>query len=387
MVPLLAGDTALQANLPAEHRLHASATGVVQSGQPCVASPLGHAGSWASQPPDQQQQPLAPGPAWPLTSPGELEAAATAANSSSPVLVTALGSPAGLAASRKSTPDGSKSLSQDGLPQVVDDPVAVAIEQVPETDGQALVAAAPLVKPELVRHAAVESSGLKPELREEPQAPRETLPATRPAPDLRPAPAQTAPQLSAMQPVLHRRGLGSSLQPASGTSEPASGIGFSELPAQLMQFSSRDFDVKPYTGLEFQELTAKLLEQASSARSSGDGVYQASLDLNPPSLGRMSVNIAVHGESVALQMAIASTVPKEQLRGSLQALQRSLEEAGLHVVELKVLTVDPDGQPPRQQQESAGGQPALSIEDEESLRLAFREALAAPVATTFTGSA
>jgi hypothetical protein len=386
--PVFAHGATLAAEVITQDQLPVNAADIGQPPQIYVAPAPGLTGAAPSQPLIQQHPVPAPGTAWPFTSPAEPEAAAgNLVDSSTPVTATAHELPAGLFGPGMPAPDGLQSLLRGGLVQVDDDPVAAAIRPVPEIDGQAVAAAVPLVKPELLRHAAVESSGLKPELREEPQAPREPPPAIQPTPELRPVAAQTTPQLSAVQSELQRRGLSPSPQPASANREPASGIGFSQLPAQLMQFSSREFELKPYTGLEFHELTARLLEQTASARSSGDGVYQASLDLNPPGLGRMSVNIAVHGESVSLQMAIASTVPKEQLRGSLQALQRSLEEAGLHVVELKVLTVDPDGQPPRQQQDSAGHQPALSIEDEESLRLAFREALAAPVSTTFTGSA
>jgi flagellar hook-length control protein FliK len=152
-------------------------------------------------------------------------------------------------------------------------------------------------------------------------------------------------------------------------------MAFNALPAQLMQFSGREFELKPYSGLQFSELTARLLEQATTARSQGDGTYQATLDLNPPSLGRISVNISVRGDSVALQLAVASTAPREQLKGNLAALQRSLEEAGLHVVELKVVTVDPDGRPARQYREQQDQPQPTEAADDDALRLAFRQEL------------
>lgn len=164
---------------------------------------------------------------------------------------------------------------------------------------------------------------------------------------------------------------------APNTDAATPGVAFNALPAQLMQFSGREFEIKPYAGLQFSELTAKLLEQATTARSQGDGTYQATLDLNPPSLGRMSVNIAVRGDSVALQLAVASSAPREQLKGNLAALQRSLEDAGLHVIELQVVTVDPDGQPAKQYREQKDQPPATDAVDDDALRLAFRQELGA----------
>lgn len=114
------------------------------------------------------------------------------------------------------------------------------------------------------------------------------------------------------------------------------------LPAQLMQFSGREFEMRPLGGMEFRELAARLMDQAESARSAGNGTYQATLDMDPPNLGRVSVNIAVRGETVALQLAVASSAPREQLRQGLAALQQSLEAAGLKVLGMKVVTVDPD---------------------------------------------
>ncbi len=155
------------------------------------------------------------------------------------------------------------------------------------------------------------------------------------------------------------------------------GLVFGQLPAQLMQFSGREFNIRPYAGLEFRELAGKLLAQTAAARSQGDGLYRMTLDLNPPSLGRMSVSIAVRGDNVALQLAVASTAPREQLKGNLAALQQSLEEAGLNVVELKVVTVDPDGQPAKQYREPQTQPQPETAADDEALSLAFSQALGA----------
>lgn len=160
------------------------------------------------------------------------------------------------------------------------------------------------------------------------------------------------------------------------SSQPG-GLVLNQLPVQLMQFSSRELTLRPYAGLEFHELAGRLLEHAAAARSQGDGLYRLTLELNPPSLGRMSVNIAVRGDNVALQLAVASAVPREQLKGNLAALRQSLEEAGLNVVELRVVTVDPDGQPARQYREQQPQPQPETAADDEALRLAFSQALSA----------
>jgi len=122
---------------------------------------------------------------------------------------------------------------------------------------------------------------------------------------------------------------------------------------QLMQFTGNTFEVSQYTGLQYLELAAQIQEQVAQARSVGNGLYNAHLNLNPPSLGKMFVNISVRGEAVALQIAVASTVPREQLKDSLDALRQSLEDSGLYVVELMVVEVDGDEGQSSQQQTSS----------------------------------
>jgi hypothetical protein len=141
---------------------------------------------------------------------------------------------------------------------------------------------------------------------------------------------------------------------------PAVTVASGNLPVQLLQFIDAPLQVRPYAGLQYLELTQQLMEQAAQARAAGSGLYSARLDLNPPHLGQMYVNIAVHGDTVAMQLAVVSGLPKEQLRESLNALRESLVEAGLEVVELRVVTLDdqPDQQQ-RGQQQSGDEQPPV----------------------------
>lgn len=121
---------------------------------------------------------------------------------------------------------------------------------------------------------------------------------------------------------------------------------------QLMEFVGTRFETAQYAGLEYLEMAQRIMERVSAARNAGNGLYNAHLDLNPPNLGKMFVNISVRGDAVALQIAVASTVPKEQLKDSLEALRQSLEEAGLYVVELQVHEISGDEHGSHSQQQS-----------------------------------
>jgi len=143
------------------------------------------------------------------------------------------------------------------------------------------------------------------------------------------------------------------------------------LSAQLMQFSGRTFDARPYAGLQFRAAAGQILNQVLDSQRAGDGVYRATLELHPPDLGRINVQILVRGESVSLQIAVASPPRKEQLKDGLSALQRSLEDAGLNVTELKVVTIDPNRQNGRQDNEARQEAGAEAPTDEGPVATAF----------------
>ena len=116
------------------------------------------------------------------------------------------------------------------------------------------------------------------------------------------------------------------------------------LPMSMLQFTQPETPVSQFTSLNYLDLAQRVMDEAAQARQSGDGVYTAKLNLNPPNLGQLSVNIAVHGETVALQLAVASSAPKSKLDDSLAQLKQSLEDAGLEVVELRVVQTSNQGE-------------------------------------------
>lgn len=270
------------------------------------------------------------------------------------------------------------------VPHITAKPQAETARLVPQTSPASSVSPAELasagvaIAPAQIRQAAQIQAALKVDaarhLAKE-QSAAEANPTGPPAPVPPPAAVHAPTGVFTLRPVSSVVGKAPRWDAAPSANTATPGVAFNALPAQLMQFSGHEFEVKPYTGLQFSELTAKLLEQATTARAQGDGTYQATLDLNPPSLGRMSVNIAVRGDSVSLQLAVASGAPREQLASNLASLQRSLEEAGLHVVELQVVTVDPDGQPAKQYREQQQQPQSTDAADDDALRLAFRQEL------------
>jgi len=149
-------------------------------------------------------------------------------------------------------------------------------------------------------------------------------------------------------------------QLAGAYNQPQAVVNTQSMPHNLMQFTQPE--IQPYTGLEYLELTERVMEHVNTLKSGGGGFYQARLNLNPPHLGEMFVNISVRGDAVALQMCVVSTVPREQLKDSLDALRQSLEEAGLYVTELRVEQVDSgrdesgDGSQQQHQDNGSGSQ-------------------------------
>jgi hypothetical protein len=93
---------------------------------------------------------------------------------------------------------------------------------------------------------------------------------------------------------------------------------------------------------DYTALAQRVLAAADAAQAGGDGLYEAKLELNPPQLGRMLASIAVRGEQVAIQLAVASPLPRRQLEEGLAGLKRSLEESGLEVAGLRIVSFDPE---------------------------------------------
>lgn len=139
---------------------------------------------------------------------------------------------------------------------------------------------------------------------------------------------------------------------------PLVGVVSQEVPAQLLQFSCTATAFRAPGVLNYLELANRLMEKVATARLAGNGVHSAKLTLNPANLGQMSVNIAVQGESVALQITLAAGVPKALLKESLDALQLSLEESGLTVLEFRVEELGSEQERSQNQQQTADTQSA-----------------------------
>jgi flagellar hook-length control protein FliK len=130
------------------------------------------------------------------------------------------------------------------------------------------------------------------------------------------------------------------------------------LSPHLFQFTAPAQQTVGTPGMDYAAMAQRVLDATGAAQAQGDGTYQARLELNPPSLGRLYANIAVHEGQVAVEIAVASPAPRKQLEASLAGLKRSLQEAGLDVADLRVVTLDSeqDGSGGGAQQQPSGGQ-------------------------------
>jgi hypothetical protein len=110
------------------------------------------------------------------------------------------------------------------------------------------------------------------------------------------------------------------------------------LPDQLLQFSAPAAG-SGVSGYALDEIQQQLMERVRDLRKAGDGLYNIKLDLYPKELGRMIVNIAIRGSNVAMQMAVVNQDPRPELKRSLAELKKSLEDEGLSVVDLRVISL------------------------------------------------
>jgi hypothetical protein len=134
--------------------------------------------------------------------------------------------------------------------------------------------------------------------------------------------------------------------------QPAAGLN-----PHLLQFTLPSLPASGPAGLDYAELAQRVLGATQNAQQQGDGLYQAKLELNPPGLGRLYANIAVRDGQVAVQLAVASPAPRRQLEASLAGLKRSLEDAGLDVAGLRVVTLDTEQDGGGTGEQPSGGHP------------------------------
>ena len=110
------------------------------------------------------------------------------------------------------------------------------------------------------------------------------------------------------------------------------------LPDNLLQFSAPP-PGSGVGGYAMDEIQQQLMERVSELRKAGDGLYNIKLDLYPKELGRMIVNISVRGDNVAMQLAVVNQGVRPELQRELDDLRRSLEEEGLSVIDMQVISL------------------------------------------------
>lgn len=294
-------------------------------------------------------------------------------------------------------PPDSGTLRSVALPQQPVNPARGVAIPVPMPQGEAVPArqaalpdpAAVLTRP-LSQPDTVQTSGLAALWRGGQAADESGNPVQQSAKQVALPAAQTAerfstvPQVSQDSAFTALRRIGELREAAAGNSGSASrqwtdsgvlaalglsaAAGSSGLSPKLMPFTQAGMQFLP-SGLDYSALAQRVLSAADSARAVGNGIYEARLELNPPQLGRMLAQIAVRGEQVAVQLAVASTVPRRQLEDGLSELKRSLEAAGLDVTGLRVVTLDPDSD----NDKGSGGQQRPEHQWQETKRMVFYE--------------
>ncbi len=99
------------------------------------------------------------------------------------------------------------------------------------------------------------------------------------------------------------------------------------------------------------------------AASRGGGRYQATLQLDPPELGAMRVQIRMHQQAVSLQVEVDSSRVHRLVERNLAQLREALAQHGIRVDRADVVVRTPDGQQAqfdRPQEQSDRGQPEFA---------------------------
>jgi flagellar hook-length control protein FliK len=125
---------------------------------------------------------------------------------------------------------------------------------------------------------------------------------------------------------------------------------------QLLQFSNPAAGPVGYTDA-LRAMFPRIAELAQHYQQYGNGLYHAQLELDPPALGKVYVNIAVRGETVSLQLAVLSPASKEQLAAGSAQLRQSLQDAGLNVADMRIVSLDPEERDASGEKQTGGNQP------------------------------
>ncbi len=84
-----------------------------------------------------------------------------------------------------------------------------------------------------------------------------------------------------------------------------------------------------------------------------DGTSRAQMELHPPDLGRVTLEVEVRGDQVAVKMVVESQEAHQRLRSDAEALAKSLQEQGLSLAGMDV-SVDRRGAGEDEDEEATG---------------------------------
>lgn len=164
------------------------------------------------------------------------------------------------------------------------------------------------------------------------------------------------PEVQRTTPVLPRPLAGP--QPEAAESPASAAV----LAPQLLQFVSQTPQSAPDYTAALHSMLGRINELAQHYRAAGDGLYNAQLELDPPALGKLFINVLVRGDNVAIQVAAVSPASREQLQAGAAQLRQGLIDSGLNVAEMRIVSLDPDeeqGEPGHgrsSREEGQGGQ-------------------------------
>ncbi|SEN32019.1 flagellar hook-length control protein FliK [Paenibacillus sp. OV219] len=99
--------------------------------------------------------------------------------------------------------------------------------------------------------------------------------------------------------------------------------------------SSREVIQQPVPVNQFASTVQGLVVKQFQV-SSGNGISQAQLTLNPEHLGQVNVNISIHGGVVTAQFLTDTVAAKDMLENQLAQLRSTLQSQGLQVDKLEV---------------------------------------------------
>lgn len=109
------------------------------------------------------------------------------------------------------------------------------------------------------------------------------------------------------------------------------------------------------TGSDAAARVARMTEQM--ALMVRDGTHRAQMELHPPDLGRVTLELEVRGEQVAVRMVVESAEAHQRLRSDAEALAEALKGQGLDLTGMDV-SVDRGDSGEDGRQDQAGGRGA-----------------------------